>query len=72
MTAPAGPPARPECRVEEHELCDGDEGIRVDGRVALRLCCGCTCHSGDSRALTADRARDRSTGRGFPTDQEQQ
>ncbi|MEU6018541.1 hypothetical protein ABZ826_32330 [Streptomyces sp. NPDC047515] len=34
----------PECQFEEHELCDGNQGIVADGAIAVRQRCECECH----------------------------
>jgi hypothetical protein len=33
-----------ECRIGEHEFCDGNQDVVAGGVVAVQLRCACSCH----------------------------
>lgn len=44
MTEPTRIRSAPECQAEEHELCDGNQGIVADGAIAVRQRCAWERH----------------------------
>jgi hypothetical protein len=40
---------RPECRIGEHDYCDGPEDIVAGDQIALSIRCSCACHQAPAR-----------------------